>query len=207
MIAGALDVPRPAVSAVECRAAILLLLGARGPTAILLAVRAVVVDAIKGVIRRWPWAHVGEERGEIVAPFVAHGDPTSAPLGVAQTLRVVAALFHGVPNAVFRRTRHAVSGLAVACASARPRRADRVCAPQKTGLNKRLASAITQAEVPLITAAVSRSRPRSADGDDGEFAESRAGRQLSEHSCTGACRAHSSMIHGTHRNGHEGAQP
>ena len=80
------------------------LLEPRRPAAILRRVRAVVVDTIKGIIRRGSRAHIGEKRFETDQPARAYPDATPSvtmPLGVR---RIFAAIKHMSPRRIFRAT-------------------------------------------------------------------------------------------------------
>lgn len=73
-----------------------------GPAAIPRRVRTVVVDSLKSVRRARFVAHLANERGEIVAPQIAHFDSPSAIVLVGRTRLRVAAAVHSCPSLVFR---------------------------------------------------------------------------------------------------------
>jgi len=87
--------------AVLHRTAVVSLLNARGPAAILRRVRAGVVDAVNAVSLGRLRSHVGNESGEIMDPFIAHGDAASAPVGIARMRLFEATLFSLAPSVVF----------------------------------------------------------------------------------------------------------
>jgi hypothetical protein len=79
-----------------------------GPPTILRRVVSVIVSAIQGQpVGSWP--HVGVERFEAVAPAVADGDTAATVVLPFRVLGITAALFHRVPNGVFRCVIEAVS--------------------------------------------------------------------------------------------------
>jgi hypothetical protein len=82
---------------------VLVLLLRRRPAAILRRVRAVVVAPIKRVQRRRTFAHVGEERGEIMLPSVAHHDAASAVAWIRRVVRIRTALLRARPALVRHR--------------------------------------------------------------------------------------------------------
>lgn len=73
------------------------------PPAILWRVRAVVVDAVYRVLRRWAWTHIRNEGSVVVAPRIADSDAAPAIVLKDGIARVVAALFHSFPCSVLAR--------------------------------------------------------------------------------------------------------
>jgi len=78
------------------------LLGFCRPAAILLAVVAIVVDAVDGVFRGRPSPHVCKESLEVIDPFVAYNDPPAAVVWKGWAALTVASVFHPMPDSVFR---------------------------------------------------------------------------------------------------------
>lgn len=74
-----------------------------GPTAVVLGVWAVIVNAIERMATARTSPHVAKEGLETVAPIVAHGDTASTPSGVSLIRCVVAATLGGAPCSVFLR--------------------------------------------------------------------------------------------------------
>ena len=70
------------------------------PSAIAGRVRAVVVDPVY-LVARWARAHVGKKGSEVVAPLVAHGNTSTAPIAKARVILVVAASAHVAPRFIF----------------------------------------------------------------------------------------------------------
>lgn len=84
------------------------LFGARSPFAVLWTVWAVVVDALKRVVGRWPRADVGIEGGERLNPRRTNRNASSAVVLEGFRSRVQAAVLHRSPRLVLWRSRHAV---------------------------------------------------------------------------------------------------
>ena len=78
------------------------LLQSSRPSAVVGRVGAVVIDPFQREAAR-SWPHVGTERREVVAPFVAHGDPAPAVVVVVGVSRIEASIFRGSPDHVFGR--------------------------------------------------------------------------------------------------------
>ncbi len=78
------------------------------PSTILRRIRAVIVDAVQLMNRRWAQAHIGEERIES-SPAIAYGDASTAIARIARRVRVQASCLHGSPNSVLRIQRVAMS--------------------------------------------------------------------------------------------------
>ena len=78
-----------------------------GPSTILRAVRAVVVDAVNGQPARWWLAHVSQEVLEF-KPAVADRDAAAAVTLIGMILRIRASLFHLHPAEVSTGASHAV---------------------------------------------------------------------------------------------------
>jgi hypothetical protein len=76
------------------------LFGFCGPTTVILRVSFVVVDSINGVIRRWRFSHVSQERMKVVKPTVTHSYPTGTVMIERWVVWVVAAGFHAAPATV-----------------------------------------------------------------------------------------------------------
>ena len=94
------------------RTSVVCLMGLRFPSAVAALVVAVVVDPLNGVLRRWAWSHVGQERLKGRAPRFAHANATTAVVRVRLLPLVVAAVHDGAPNAVVRSFAHAMRGVA-----------------------------------------------------------------------------------------------
>lgn len=75
----------------------------RGPSTIARFVIPIGVDAIKRVPSAGPFADIGQEVREGVAPPITDGDPATAVVAVVETLRVEAPVFHVGPSAVLGR--------------------------------------------------------------------------------------------------------
>lgn len=91
----------PWVRPVRIGATIEGLFGARGPSAILAAVAAVVVNTFERVPRRWSRPHIGKKERKAIAPVYAHFNSSAAVTVVVAVIGVVAALNHPVPDAAF----------------------------------------------------------------------------------------------------------
>lgn len=72
------------------------------PSAVARFVVTVGIDAIQCVCR-WAWSHVSQERGEVVAPFRAHRDPSPAVVLVMRNALVEAARFCRTPRTIGAR--------------------------------------------------------------------------------------------------------
>jgi hypothetical protein len=80
-----------------------------GPAAVVRSVWTVCVDAVKRVAAA-ARPHVSRESGEVVTPFVAHGDTAAAVVGEVWIVRVVATLFGLGPRTIFAGKSSAFSG-------------------------------------------------------------------------------------------------
>ncbi len=89
--------------------AVPLLVHLRNPAAVLLAVVAITVNSVKRVLVGWARPHVTIERLKAVFPFVAYRDTASTIAWVGPNVRVVAPIFHLVPDAVDRSSCHSVA--------------------------------------------------------------------------------------------------
>lgn len=69
----------------------------------------VVLDPIKAVFRAWSMSDVGQERAEILAPFLAHFNASARVVFRAAPTRIATALPHPDPDLVFRCVRCAVA--------------------------------------------------------------------------------------------------
>lgn len=74
----------------------------RGPTAVSMSIRTIVVDSFQRATL-WTRSHVCEELVERIDPRLRHGDASSAVLREPWILRVGAALLGGRPTGVLRR--------------------------------------------------------------------------------------------------------
>lgn len=83
----------------------------RDPATVFKPVTAIVVDAVEGMFRCRPRAHVFEECRELL-PALAHLDPTSSVAGPGFGVRVTAPILHRRPDRVFRRLTEAVRSIA-----------------------------------------------------------------------------------------------
>ena len=86
----------------------LLLLPSRPPDIARFVVAILVRVAIKAVILRWTWPHIGEERGEVVAPEITHANTAPAVRWKRDRIRILAAHDHAVPDRVDIGPAHAV---------------------------------------------------------------------------------------------------
>lgn len=86
--------------------------GAIRPTAIVRAIGAVIVQALKGGVHRRAWPHIRQEVVKRCQPAVADHNATSAVPGIRGIEVIGAALFHVAPERPLRRDmaflRHAV---------------------------------------------------------------------------------------------------
>src|SRR3990167_6979020 len=78
------------------------------PSTVLWRVRAVVVDAVKGVTY-WTRTHVTGKRGEVFSPIGAHCDTASAVARIFWAVCVVTASLGATPTAVLARAEPAVA--------------------------------------------------------------------------------------------------
>jgi hypothetical protein len=132
----------------------------RGPSAIRRRVRAVIVDAIKGVVARWARPHVGVEPLKRL-PLGTHGDAPSAIVLEVGMLPICAARPHLAPRLVFGGVREAVcchQGLGPIAAVA-PTREDG-SAPQVARVDRGRRAAVTAADPPRLPFAGSLRRER-----------------------------------------------
>ena len=88
-------------------AAITSLLFTGGPSAVSWLIVAVVVDAIKTVLQRWPWPHVRQKVFEL-SPAFARDNATSPVTRVRMVAYGKTAPKHGLPRSVLWRPAHAV---------------------------------------------------------------------------------------------------
>lgn len=79
----------------------------RRPAAILLAIGAGIVHTIQRSAL-WPWPHILEKRCKTGAPTVADRNATPTVICVGLIIRIVAPLFHRIPEVVFRSMMQAV---------------------------------------------------------------------------------------------------
>ena len=89
-------------------ATVVRLLSTSCPAAIVGGVWAVIVDAVERVATRWPGAHVGVERREVVQPPVAHFNAPTAIEVVSGAPKVVTAVFGLFPCGELTAVAHAV---------------------------------------------------------------------------------------------------
>lgn len=80
-----------------------LLLGSRGPSAVIRRVGAVVVDAVQRMIGRWASPHVLQERLVGRAPLVTDANTTPAITRIPLVARIVTAVPHIDPRLIFAR--------------------------------------------------------------------------------------------------------
>src|ERR1035438_2933855 len=85
------------------RSAVTGLLGIGCPSAVRGRIVAIVVFAIERVVRRWPFSHVLEKRGERVSPACTNRDAATAVSFPTFIVRVCAASDHCAPKHVFRQ--------------------------------------------------------------------------------------------------------
>lgn len=74
-------------------------------------VASIVVDTVKGMLWRRLLANCREEGREVIDPFLAHDDASSAVVAISGIARVEAALFDRAPRPVLCAVRGTVSGL------------------------------------------------------------------------------------------------
>lgn len=79
-----------------------------GPSAIVSAIWAIVVDSLKGVFIGWSLSHVHSERLIGRFPLVRHRDATSSVTRKAIRVFIETPVFRGAPHSVFGRIAHAV---------------------------------------------------------------------------------------------------
>lgn len=83
----------------------------RGPFAVFLAIRPLILLPLKRMLRRGPLAHVGEEvlkaARDLIPPFAYANSPASVSV-IVGALGLVASSAHIYPDAVFRRAFHSV---------------------------------------------------------------------------------------------------
>ena len=77
-----------------------MLFAACRPSAITGRIRAIIVDAIERCAH-WSRTHVAEKYFEVLSPFIADRDPTSAPTLESSGVRVGASLNHASPRMIF----------------------------------------------------------------------------------------------------------
>lgn len=94
-------------------AAIVKLLLACCPTAVVGFVVAVVVDPVNAQLQRWPLAHVGQEILERTSPAITHSDSASTVVSELRMVGASATFDHRMPRGVADRVRFAVDGSAV----------------------------------------------------------------------------------------------
>lgn len=92
----------------------------RCPAAIRHLVMPTRVDSVEREVS-WTGSHIGEERGEVVAPSVADRDSTRTVEPIVRRRFRVAAAFHAAPDRVFALA-HAIQKAAVLDVSARAHR-------------------------------------------------------------------------------------
>lgn len=80
------------------------LLGARGPRAIIGRVIKIIILAVNRVVGRWPCAHVSKKIGERFLPSLTDPNPTPSPIPISGVVRILAAIFHPRPDPIFRTT-------------------------------------------------------------------------------------------------------
>lgn len=90
-------------AAIAFGASIPCLLARRRPAAILRRVRAVIVDAINRVARRWAWSHIGEEVLKAAEPSRADRDTSAAVAGVVTAPGIETAILDSTPRLEFAR--------------------------------------------------------------------------------------------------------
>ncbi len=86
------------------------LLARARPAAVLWGIALVVVDAIKGILRRGTGPHVFGKRLERISPFQAHRNTATSIPAVGNMLGIAATLNHSLPNRVFGALTHPVFG-------------------------------------------------------------------------------------------------
>jgi hypothetical protein len=96
------------------RATVERLLASGRPATVARFVVSVIVDAVNGVVGGRTRPHISQERGEVIAPAVAHGDASPAVIRPALDVRVVTAVLEADPGRVFHGLPLAAVGAAVA---------------------------------------------------------------------------------------------
>lgn len=72
------------------------------PSAVASRVGTIVVDSVKTLIR-WTRPHVSQERAEVIAPFLTHGDASTSITVKIRRSRVVASRLCVLPRGIFAR--------------------------------------------------------------------------------------------------------
>lgn len=73
------------------------------PTTILWRVRAVIINAVNAVLRRWLLPHIGQECLIRLQPSLVNGDSATTIARIFRRVWVQAARPHGFPRPIFRR--------------------------------------------------------------------------------------------------------
>jgi len=91
------------------------LLSASRPSAVLLRIGSIIINAIQRMFLARPWSNVSVKRFERIPPFLRHHNPARTVCAIPSTARIEAAFFRHIPDAIFRSVRQSVCD----CASGR----------------------------------------------------------------------------------------
>lgn len=94
--------------------AVAILFLSRGPSAVIRAIIAIVVDAVQG-LSLWPISHIFVKGSERLSPSVAYANPSSSIVRVCSVVWIAAATDHLAPNAIFGRISHSMRCKSLAC--------------------------------------------------------------------------------------------
>lgn len=100
--------PATLIADIHRNAPVVLLLLDRRPAAILRAVVAIIVDAVKCVRRRWFTAHISQECWEVVAPAFAHRNAARPIDRIFLGFLIKTAVLSGAPRRILSAHRFAV---------------------------------------------------------------------------------------------------
>lgn len=81
----------------------LALFSSRCPSAVARFIAAIWVNTVKRMAVRWTTPKVRQKGAEVVAPFIAHSDSSSAPIVESNRIRVVATRLCVIPRFIFWR--------------------------------------------------------------------------------------------------------
>lgn len=105
------------MSNITTRPSIIRLLTRCGPFAVFGTIAQVVIYPLQRMFRRWSRTHVSQEVCEGVTPVVTYRNAAATVVTEACIVRVITTVFHGLPRAVFRRTRHVVACVSTSAAT------------------------------------------------------------------------------------------
>lgn len=137
--------------------AILALLKATRPSAVVGCVRAVAIDAVNRVFRGWAPAHVGQEVLERLAPAVTNRDASSAVAVVVLGVWIKATFAKVTPRAIFRAAIRASAPVAMRLAARR-----RQFALEASARSRKTVAHVSEAKR-LVSAAIATAMRKWAD--------------------------------------------